>query len=59
MTTSIGVVSLEALQGSDLDPLVAADTAMYKAKHHGRDRVETHTPSQNGQDVPAAELRKS
>jgi diguanylate cyclase (GGDEF)-like protein len=44
VTTSIGVISLDSLEGSTLDPLVAADAAMYRAKHEGRDRVAEHQP---------------
>ena len=57
VTTSIGVVSLDALKGSELDALVAADTAMYRAKHEGRDRVCSHTPSTNGHDAEALPQR--
>lgn len=57
LTTSIGVVTLDALKDSEMDPLVAADTAMYRAKHEGRDRVCAHTPSTNGHDA-AAKLRQ-
>ncbi len=53
LTTSIGVVSLEALEGSGMDPLVAADAGMYRAKHEGRDRVCTHIPSSDGRGAEA------
>jgi diguanylate cyclase (GGDEF)-like protein len=58
LTTSIGVVALDALEGSDLDPLVAADAAMYRAKHEGRDRVTSHTPSDHQPAAPWSEGRR-
>ncbi len=40
VTTSIGVVPLDQTVRGRADALVAADQAMYSAKHNGRDRVE-------------------
>ena len=39
MTTSIGVVALADLPEGDMEPMAAADTAMYTAKREGRDRL--------------------
>jgi diguanylate cyclase (GGDEF)-like protein/PAS domain S-box-containing protein len=44
--TSIGVVGLDALRASgQAAPLVAADSALYRAKHDGRDRLAVYDPS--------------
>jgi diguanylate cyclase (GGDEF)-like protein/PAS domain S-box-containing protein len=43
ITTSIGVVSLEDLEGSEA--MVAADKAMYAAKREGRDRLTVYAPA--------------
>lgn len=39
MTTSLGVVTLDGLEESGSEPMAAADTAMYRAKRDGRDRL--------------------
>jgi diguanylate cyclase (GGDEF)-like protein/PAS domain S-box-containing protein len=48
MTTSLGVVALDALDGSSIEPMAAADTAMYRAKHDGRDRLAVFEPARDG-----------
>ncbi len=50
LTTSIGVVALE-VAGSE--PLTAADTAMYRAKREGRDRLAVFDPERDS----ASEVR--
>jgi diguanylate cyclase (GGDEF)-like protein/PAS domain S-box-containing protein len=41
VTGSIGIVLLDAdTVGNEDDPLIAADLALYQAKHAGRDRIE-------------------
>jgi diguanylate cyclase (GGDEF)-like protein len=44
MTTSIGVVDLGEIADSGVEPLVAADTALYRAKGEGRDRLALFDP---------------
>jgi diguanylate cyclase (GGDEF)-like protein len=48
MTTSVGLVTLDALAGSGVEPMAAADTGMYRAKHDGRDRLATFDPARDG-----------
>ncbi len=48
LTTSVGVVALDDLPSSGSEPLAAADTAMYRAKHEGRDRLAVFEPSRDG-----------
>jgi diguanylate cyclase (GGDEF)-like protein/PAS domain S-box-containing protein len=45
ITTSIGVVALESLRASGPDPLEAADSALYRAKREGRDRLAVYDPA--------------
>ena len=44
-TTSIGVTEIQPADQRPEDALRRADTALYQAKHRGRNRVETHTPT--------------
>ena len=49
VTTSIGV-SLYPIDGADPETLVRnADTAMYRAKDHGRDNYQLYAPAMNAQ----------
>jgi diguanylate cyclase (GGDEF)-like protein len=47
ITTSFGVVTLDAIRDSGADPLVAADAAMYRAKGDGRDRLAVYETSRD------------
>jgi diguanylate cyclase (GGDEF)-like protein/PAS domain S-box-containing protein len=47
MTTSLGVVTLDAARQSGTEAMVAADTAMYRAKAEGRDRLAIYEPSRD------------
>jgi len=47
VTTSLGVVTLDSVRDSGPEPLVAADTAMYRAKDEGRDRLALYEPSRD------------
>jgi diguanylate cyclase (GGDEF)-like protein len=47
ITTSFGVVTLDAVCESGPEPMVAADTAMYRAKAEGRDRVAVYDPERD------------
>jgi diguanylate cyclase (GGDEF)-like protein len=42
VTTSIGVVTFDALSPDGPEPLVAADSAMYRAKREGRNRLAVY-----------------
>jgi diguanylate cyclase (GGDEF)-like protein len=43
--TSIGLVALETLAEPGIDPLVAADVALYRAKRQGRDGFAVYDPA--------------
>jgi PleD family two-component response regulator len=59
MTTSVGVVALDGLAKADSEPMAAADTAMYRAKHEGRDRLAVFTPAHDGAARdPAVDARR-
>jgi diguanylate cyclase (GGDEF)-like protein len=45
VTASVGVLLLDAINGADPEPMVAVDTAMYRAKHEGRDRLALYAKS--------------
>jgi len=47
-TTSIGVVTLESIGPDGPEPLVAADSAMYRAKRDGRDRLAVYDAALDG-----------
>jgi len=47
VTTSLGVVTLDAARESSTEAMVAADTAMYRAKAEGRDRVAIYEPARD------------
>jgi diguanylate cyclase (GGDEF)-like protein len=55
LTTSLGVVTLDAARASNSEPMVAADTAMYRAKAAGRDRLTFYEPSRDGSGPGPAE----
>ncbi len=54
VTTSIGVSAFSQLGDDAPEPLVAADTAMYRAKREGRDRVAVYDPKLDADRARAA-----
>jgi diguanylate cyclase (GGDEF)-like protein len=48
LTTSVGVVALAGLAKTSSEPMAAADTAMYRAKRDGRDRLATFALATDG-----------
>ena len=59
VTTSIGVVDLDSINHGGVEPLVAADTAMYRAKGEGRDRLALYDPKGADQtSLPGREVRR-
>jgi diguanylate cyclase (GGDEF)-like protein len=47
VATSIGVVTLDAVSHDGSEPLIAADTAMYRAKAEGGDRLAVYEPGRD------------